>query len=199
MGYTQFTKDNIQHLLEKYNPKDVIDLGDQNDYSQPNLPAPYISGWFEKQGIRYTCIDLNGGNGALIIDLSKELPDASINKSDMVFDCGVSEHISGEGAKFSWEAIYNCWKTKHDLLKVGGVMYSENPKTGNWPLHGQNYYTISFYLELKAMTDYEIIDIGEHPACGNFVDGWNIFCSMRKRSEKFPSLKEFKKLPLYEK
>ena len=195
MGYTQFTIDKVQGLINKYNPKSVIDLGAQNNFAQPLLPAPYISEWYESKGIFYNCIDLNGENKAQQIDLSKEVL-GMILPYQMLVDAGTQEHVSDEQGRFSWEAIYNCWKIKHDLLNVTGVMYNENPKTGNWPEHGRSYFTKEFYYGIISLAGYELLDIGEHAACNNFVDGWNVYATLRKISNKFPTIEEFKTLDL---
>lgn len=192
MGYTSFTIGKIEPLL--INVKSIVDLGAQNNYAQPNLPAPYISQWYDNKHILYECIDLSGENRALAADLS-ELLFVSTETFDLVVDAGTSEHV-GKGGAFSWEAIYNCWLNKHNLLKIGGLMYNENPETGNWPGHGFNYHTIKFYYQLAELTDYKILDLGEHPAMGNTTDGWNVFSILKKKSEKFPTLEEFIKMDI---
>lgn len=194
MGYTGFTKRVIETVINTYNPKSVIDLGAQQDYGQPNLPAPYIDTWYKAKGIMYMSIDLNQENGAVPYNLATD-PVPDIPQVDLLVDAGTSEHIE-IGASFSWEAIYNCWKIKHGLLADGGIMVSENPKTGNWPGHGFNYYTKEFYRQLESATDYHIILLDEHPAMGNSINGWNIICVMQKKSGKFPTLEEFMQLDL---
>ncbi len=197
MGYTSHT---IQ-LIEKFVNEEftsspfVIDLGAQNNYSQPNLPAPYMSEWYKERGVEYLSIDINGENGSLPIDLSIPLT-TNIKQACILVDAGVSEHIE-KGGKHDIEAFYNCWKIKHDLLRVSGILFSENPKTGNWPGHGYNYVSKEFYLELEKISGLEIIDLHEHPAMGNDQDGWNIVCSMVKMTDKFPTLEEFKTLPVF--
>lgn len=204
MGYTDFTVLILERVIKEYQPKNIMDLGSQQLYNQPLLPAPYANTWYSPQGIQYECIDLNGENNAHRIDLSKKCSfyladEAGIceRKYDLVVDAGTSEHVGTDGA-FDWEAIYNCWKIKHDLLRVGGVCISENPKTESWPSHGFQWYSESFYKELAALTDYEILELGEHPAMGNTDTGWNIYCVLRKHSEKFPTLDQFKTLSLYQ-
>lgn len=193
MGYTGNTKRIIQTVINTYNTKTVIDLGSQQDYDQPHLPAPYVDGWYTAQGVKYACIDLNGENGAFKIDLGLPWLEYDEGNTDLVVDAGTSEHVGREGS-FSWEAIYNCWGNKHNLLKEGGIMVNENPKTGNWPGHGLNYYTKDFYRALEAATDYHVILLDEHPAMENRIDGWNVVCVMQKKSDRFPSLEEFMKL-----
>lgn len=205
MGYTGFTKRIIETVIKTYDPKTVIDLGSQQDYDQPNLPAPYISHWYENMGISYSCIDLNGENGSITLNLAEDFflegacdlhdiaPELVENRVDLLVDAGTSEHVGWE-EQFSLAAIYNCWRNKHNLLKEGGIMVNENPKTGNWPGHGFNYYTKEFYRALEAATDYHVILLDEHPAMENRVDGWNVVCVMQKKSERFPTLEEFQQL-----
>ncbi len=186
MGITQFSLS----LIEKYrgNAKDVVDLGAQNLYIDSGK-APYASEWYESKGLLYNSIDLSGENGCIVWDLSKIYDPPTW--CDLVTDFGTSEHIGKDG-KYSTMAIYNCWKNKHDLLKPGGVMINENPKTGNWPLHGFNYYTQEFYFKLAELCYYDILEIGEHPAMGNTNDGWNVYCVLKKGVDReFISIEEF--------
>jgi hypothetical protein len=113
MGYTSFTKELVGKVIEQYNPKSIVDLGAQNDFSGPVLPAPYISEWYRSMGIKYSCIDLNGENNANKIDLAypfflagEKDGEATFVKPDIVGDIGTSEHVGRNGA-FSWNGIYD--------------------------------------------------------------------------------------------
>lgn len=192
MGYTQHTFDLVDNAIALINAKSMIDLGAQNNYAQSNLPAPFVRETYNKN-LSYASIDLSGEDGALPLDLSVGIDIGKVH--DLVVDAGTSEHI-GKGGKFDWKAYYNCWLNKHHLLKVGGIMVNENPKTGNWPGHGFNYVSQEFYQELVSLSGYELIDLHEHPAMHNTTDGWNVVAVMKKVSEKFPSFEQFKKLPL---
>ena len=192
MGYTGFTVELIEKHLDGV--KSVVDLGAQNMYNQPVLPAPYASEWYKEKGIHYGSFDASGENNSSTWDLSKfNSQIRGLDNWDVVVDAGTSEHV-GDNGKFGWEAIYNCWLNKFNLVRTGGKIISENPKTGNWPGHGFNYYTEDFYRNLEAKSDLKILSLGEHPAMGNTTDGWNIYCVMEKTGEKFPTLAEFKKL-----
>jgi hypothetical protein len=195
MGYTSFTVELIEKHLDGV--KSVIDLGAQNMYNQPVLPAPYASEWYKEKGIKYDAIDLSAENGSYPIDLSLPSREQGLDilqwAADLVVDAGTSEHV-GFCGKHQIEAIHNCWVTKFNLCKAGGKIISENPKTGNWPGHGFNYYTEDFYRNLEVKSDLKILSLGEFPAMGNTTDGWNIYCVMEKTGEKFPTLAEFKKL-----
>ena len=186
MGYTQKTVELIDPLLSGV--RTVVDLGAQNDYRHPTLPAPYVKDtYYHNKG--YVAFDISGENGSEPYDLSvlHNFP----MQYDLVVDAGTSEHV-GRGGSFSWEAIYNCWKNKHRLAKTMGFIVSENPKTGNWPGHGFNYYTEGFYKELATLAEYLVISLGEHPAMGNTINGWNVYCVLQKNREEFISLEEFR-------
>ena len=193
MGVTNFSTT----LLKKHitGLKTVCELGAQNLYHSDYPGAPYADVFYKKNGFEtYGCIDLNGENNAMKINLSQQWVPSI--KYELVTDFGTSEHVEHK-SKFDWLAIYNCWRIKHELLTVGGVMINENPKTGNWPLHGYCYYTQEFYSKLAYLMGYNILEIGEHPAMGNDTDGWNIFCILKKTQDnKFISLTKFKLLDL---
>jgi hypothetical protein len=191
MGITAFDIRLLEGVISQQSPKTVIELGAQNLYHTSQNPPPYASGWYESKGISYKCIDLSGENGALKIDLAKPIK-KKLGTFDLVTDFGTSEHISQENDKAL--GLYNCWLNKHNLLKVGGIMISENPKTGHWPLHGFHFYTEAFYKELCKISSYEILQLGENPAMGNRETGMNIYCVMRKSGDCFPAFEFFKTL-----
>jgi hypothetical protein len=201
MGYTQHTKEVVEKYVKEFSPKNILDLGSQNDFSQPLLPAPYISEWYKSKGIFYECIDLNKENEAWAVDLSKPFENTIGDWKgqfvhtgyDFLLDIGTSEHVGNNGVH-DIESYYNCWKTKHNLCKISGLIISENPKSNNWPGHGFNYVTQEFYKQLASVSGYIILDLHEHAACGNITDGWNVFCVMEKISDKFPDLETFKTL-----
>src|ERR1700688_3758073 len=216
MGYTQFTIDLISRHLEGV--KSVLDYGSQNVYAgvyDPNYP-PFASEWYDIKGIRYTCIDLAGDNGALQLNWSYPInPDRLY---DLVVDSGSSEHsiqtseydsvafhnghinsVYPKGEPTPDEiakGFYNCWLNKHNFCKIGGLIISENPHTGNWPGHGYTYITEGFYHFLSVGADYQIIELGTHAAMGNTKDGLNVYSVIRKTSETFPTFDEFQVIPV---
>lgn len=185
MGYTHETT----NIIDKYLPliESVVDLGAQNDYRVP-LPAPYVKDTYYK-GKDYEAIDISGENGSTPLDLSKL--HKFTKQYDLLVDAGTSEHV-GTNGKHDIKAIYNCWKNKHNLVKIGGYIISENPKTGNWPGHGFNYYTEEFYRELALLCNYNLLSVGSVAAMGNYTDGWNVYSVLQKVNEKFCTLDEFK-------
>jgi hypothetical protein len=199
MGITAKDVELLDEIIIRYRPKNVMELGAQNLYNQPKLPAPYAHEYYEPKGVKYSCIDLNGENNALKIDLGNSLIEEEKKVSihpgiyDLVTDFVTSEHIGKSGAH-KIESYYNCWKTKYDLCEVGGIILSENPKTGNWPGHGFNYIDVAFYHKLCNLLGAQIIHIEEHAAMGNVTDGWNVICIFIKPDREFISLEEFKTL-----
>ena len=185
MGYTHETTNIIDKYLQHV--QSVVDLGAQNDYRFP-LPAPYVKDSYYKEK-DYEAIDISGENGSTPLDLSKL--HKFTKQYDLLVDAGTSEHI-GTGGKYDIKAIYNCWKNKHNLVKVGGYIISENPKTGNWPGHGFNYYTEDFYRTLSAKCGYNLFSVGSVAAMGNYTDGWNVYSVLQKVNDKFCTLDEFK-------
>lgn len=178
MGYTSKTISLITPLLSKV--KSVCDLGAQNNYAQPQLPAPYISDWYKSKNIDYLSIDLNGENGSEKWDLSEPVP--TDRQFDLVVDAGTGEHVKD---------FYQCLKNLDSLCKVGGIIYRENPMTGNWPGHGFHYVDSAFYSRLAEKTGYEILHIEEHPAMGNITDGWNVIAIIKKTKEGFVLQNDF--------
>ena len=191
MGITDFSL----LILNKYvkaNDK-VLELGAQNLYASEFEGSPYADLYYKRKQCKYTCLDLNEENNALNLDLATKL---SLDKYNVVTDFGTSEHV-GINGKHDAKAFYNCWLNKHNACEVGGLIISENPKTGNWPGHGFNYVTENFYRKLAEYNGYEILEIGEHPAMNNIENGWNIYCVLRKTQDKFMTLTNFKKLEFY--
>lgn len=196
MGITDFSVTLLDRIIKDYQPKSVCELGDQNLYTNDTRYGKYADVYYKEKGISdYVCIDLNGGNGAAKFDLGKYFN--ITHQFDLVTDFGVSEHIGTDG-HFDEEAYYNCWANKYKLCKMGGIIVSETPKTGNWIGHGFNYVDFNFYWTLSRKSGLYIGQdcIGEHPAMGNITDGWNIWCIMKKVEDLFPSFEEFQTLPL---
>lgn len=193
MGITAFDIELLDKVIDRFSTKNVIEAGAQNLYNQPLLPAPYAHEYYEPKGVQYSCIDLSKENKCIVMDLS--LPHDISQQYQLVTNFGTAEHI-GDNGKFSWEAAYNFFNTMHKLLEVGGIVIHENPKDGHWENHGFFYFTEDFYRQLVLLCNYEIIELGTVCAMGNCETGQNIYAVMQKHSELFPTLEQFKTLPL---
>jgi len=178
MGLTRHSYD----LLKKHtNPCNLLELGNQTVYFG-NTYGSIAKALLTKEGYDHTSIDINGRDGALPMDLGTPL---AIEPFDVVTDFGTSEHVV---------SYYNVWLNKYKACRVGGLIISENPKTGNWSGHGHHYLTEKFYTELAKKSGMEILELGEHPAMGNTTNGWNVYCVLRKVAGSFISKEAFNKL-----
>lgn len=161
----------------------ILELGNQTIYFGSSYGHP-AKPMFEGLGYAHVSVDINGQDGAIECDLSKKLDLKSLNKMnhyDVVTDFGTSEHVKD---------FYNCWLNKWNACKENGLIVSENPKTGNWKGHGHHYLTKEFYK------GFDTLEMGEHCAMGNCIDGLNIYSVVRKTG-KFMTRKEFNKLEYY--
>ncbi len=164
----------LRHLL----------VGCQNLYDGEHYGS-IAQDYYKALGQDVISVDITGCNNSIVHDLTKPL---KMDQFDFISQHGTLEHIK--------DGIYLASKHLHDALKLGGIIIHENPKVGNWKGHGHHYYTQSFYQKLAYQVGYEIMEIGEHPAMGNEVDGWNIYCVLRKLKDNFITESQFNKLGL---
>lgn len=186
MGLTKLSKERVMRTIVWKSQEDkeivstVIELGAQNLYDKAYPEKVYANQFYKNElNMSYTCIDLNGENMALKLDLEKPINGDYLTNMqgqyDLVTDFGTSEHIKN---------LHQCWTTIHNFCKVGGMIICENPKVGNWPGHGYNYRTKRFYEQLAEAMDYQIIELTEEAAMENTENGWNICCVLKKLSDK---------------
>lgn len=215
MGYTIDELRIISRHLDGV--ESVLDFGSQIDYTGTSQQPRFADKWYQEHGVTdYTCIDLAGDNNAIQINWS--YPIEVHRQFDLVVDSGSSEHsaqaleytnvgfaegrinsIYPKGDMDIEAGYYHCWMNKHNFLKVGGVMANFNPLTLSWPGHCYTWLTEDFYLNFVKLAGYEILEHGKYAACGNITDGWNCYGVIRKTSNKFPTLEEFRTLDLRQK
>lgn len=179
MGLTKLSKERVIRTIvwksteDKETISSVIELGTQNLYDKAYPEKVYAKDFYVYElNMLYYCIDLNGENLALTLDLEK--PIKPFGPYDLVTDFGTSEHIKN---------LHQCWTTIHTLCKVGGMIICENAKGGD----GEkclNYRTRRFYEQLAKAMDYQIIEIMEEMALGTEIDRWNVCCILKKLSDK---------------
>jgi len=92
-------------------------------------------------------IDVNGKDGALVLDLSKPLK--WHNYFDLVTNYGTAEHVK--------KGIYECYKNIHDICKVNGLMINVGPIAGSCPWHSPYHYEGFFFGSLGDLCGYEIL------------------------------------------
>jgi hypothetical protein len=189
MGITDKAFLVLEEHFKKYpNTKSVLELGSQNFYH--NFGAVrygvYADVYYRAKGVtRYECIDINGENGARVLNLTQPVP--FFGAYDLVTDFGTQEHIS---TQMNVEHLYNCWTTKYNA--ASRHIISANPKTGNWPKHGAYYFRKEFYEVLARLTGMKIVRLEEHFVMGNDKDGWEVLCILEKTpASKWITMSQF--------
>ena len=128
----------------------ICELGDQRMKWHKDLIAKTF---FLNNGAKeHISIDLNGRNGALKIDLGK---DVLIDKPewkdhfDLVTNYGTAEHVQ--------DGIYECYKNIHNFCKVEGIMINDGPPDTCCPWHSPYHYKSNFFPELARLCGYKTI------------------------------------------
>jgi hypothetical protein len=182
MGITQKSLDRLVNYIG--NGDVMLELGAQNMYDN-NHYGQIAGDVFKAKGIVHYSIDIIEHQGAEKVDL-REPYDFTPNgmKAAIVTNYGTLEHVDG--------SLYQPLLNIHNAGYERAFMVHENPKTGNWPGHGQHYFTKEFWIELSKASNYELLEVSEEPAMGNDVDGWNICAVLRKTTDsKFISEEQF--------
>jgi hypothetical protein len=184
MGITQLSLDRLNRnncLKANYL---MLELGAQNIYANQNY-GDVAKYYFQRLGIVHQSIDIIEHQGADKQDLRIDL--GYNGGCDCVTNFGTLEHVDG--------SLYQPLKNIHEACKVGGIMIHENPKTGNWPGHGQHYFTKDFWIELAKACKYELIEVCEEAAMSNTKDGWNVCAVLRvAKDSKFITELQFNKI-----
>jgi hypothetical protein len=131
----------------------MLELGNQ-EFCPPldrHLGTRSAKAYFASLGVHHTSIDITAGDGALPLDLSRAIDEASLlGAFDVVTNFGTSEHV---------EPQYDCWRNIHRFTRAGGVMIHEVPEVGHWPGHCRIYYTPAFFRALAAANTYQLLDL----------------------------------------
>jgi len=174
----------------------MCELGAQNLYTDDDWYGRVAKEYFELHGVEHNSYDIEIYQGCEFMDLREPIPSNLVGIYDVVTDYGTTEHVDGN--------YYQACKNIHDLCKVGGLIFRETPKTGHWINHGyplslaRNYVDMIFYEKLAEMCGYEIVELEEEFAMGNYTDGCNICVCLKKVKEsKFISKKQFNTLTVF--
>lgn len=127
------------------------------------VPWPGIEGgllkgsskyYYTSLGVKHDAFDLNGGDGAVALDLIKPIDKKYIGKYNIVTNFGTSEHC---GVRDEQYLVFN---NIDKFCCHGGVMVHNVPHTGNWPGHAHVWYTTNFFKELAKIYKYHICVLG---------------------------------------
>jgi hypothetical protein len=145
----------------------IMELGSQ-DFA-PSLTAAHEAiyrefGFSDPQRIRtpadlyrkigcseYSCIDLDGRQGAHVFDLNFSLREKYEfdGEFEFVTNHGTTEHLFNQLVAF---------RNVHEITKAGGVMLHALPFQG-YQNHGMFNYQPSFFLDLSMANDYEVFGL----------------------------------------
>ncbi|CAK9044988.1 C3H1-type domain-containing protein [Durusdinium trenchii] len=137
-------------------------------------PSPTITSAkkvFERLGYRHTSLDINGRDGAQVVDLSRPLNVSLLSSCDVVTNFGTTEHV-GEGEYINapagfelldlWSSQYQAFRNIHQLLRGDGLIIHMVPAAGCWPRHGAVEYEPQFFQALAGAAGYEILNLSLH-------------------------------------
>lgn len=190
MGINDKNFETLQWLFSTYGSEiqSVLELGAQNFYQNFGSCkyGMYADQYYKLKGVTsYACVDTNGENNALKLNLAEDVH--HVGTYDLVTDFGTCEHITTE---FDVKALYNCWSTKYYAAEK--FLISSNPATGHWPKHGCFYFTKDFYTTLAHLTGMKILKLQDQYTMGNYVDGMEVSCTFDVRGSSWISLDEFR-------
>lgn len=107
-----------------------------------------VQEFYAKQGAKVISIDINGKDGALKHDLTKEIPGSLLAKHDVVINAGTTEHIDDQYAVF---------RNINDLCDENALIFHMVPAVGHWIRHGLFGYSLSFFINLAKLCHYELL------------------------------------------
>jgi len=142
---------NLVTALLKAFGKNVEDPALLNTSNDSQKPARLL---YEALGIKYTCVDVDGRVGSVVMDLNFDsVPDAHKGQYGLVTNHGTSEHILNQ---------YNVFKTMHEFARVGGAFIHAVPFTVHLE-HGFFNYQPNFFEALARYNSYETLGIWVGP------------------------------------
>lgn len=107
--------------------------------------APHSQIIWQWIGYEYACIDIDGTEHSLPLDLNYDkVPRRHVGRYDLVTNFGTTEHVANQ---------LNAFEIIHTLTKPGGVMFHEVPSQG-YLMHGLINYNPKFFWILARSNNY---------------------------------------------
>lgn len=137
--------------VEGWAPGYVLELG--NKKNQSGL----YRHWYEEQGCDYQCIDWNGEDGAIRLDMGKPLmPDVRDELLEyhdhpwpsLVTNFGFTEHV--------YTNQRQCWVNLTQLVMPGSYFVFCMPHPGDWEHHGVYQPHLEWYEQYANANAYAI-------------------------------------------
>ena len=125
----------------------VLELGNKK-----NSTGLYRDFYLE-QGLGYVCLDWNGEDGAVPLDMRYSVePDDIENGMEggfqIVTNFGFSEHVDDQLA---------CWRNIHGFVGVGGYLSICMPLMPDWIGHGLWMPDVAWYQAFAKLNGYEFV------------------------------------------
>lgn len=197
MGVTKITWDSFQEVISERKRAlftlKSCELGNQQFFfKEPHIvegiKLNFVKNFYDLGGSSHTSIDINGQDGALSLDFSKEIPFTLKGVYDILTNFGFTEHV---------ESQYIAWKNIHDLIKVGGIVICENPGESKFEYHQHlPWYGTEFFEGLCKINEYKLLknryQQHDYPCKGRVI-----FAAYEKAMDKeFCTEEEFNKLQI---
>jgi len=140
----------------------------------PDKPLPTCHGrgiqsvkpWMEWFGCECVMWDYNGKDGAIQHDLTLPVDQKYFGHFDVVTNFGTSEHVL--------PTQIQCFKTMHDLCKVGGLMLHAVPGSG-CNRHGSWKYPLEWFAKQCFAQNYNMLDGSIRPVPHNRGAGPHLY------------------------
>jgi len=98
-------------------------------------------------GFGYRALDIFEAERTTLFDLNFDSPGNDLaGRFDLVTNFGTTEHVINQ---------LQCFRTMHELARVGGIFYHDLPH-GGFPEHGYFHYTSRFFEDLARVNGYAI-------------------------------------------
>jgi hypothetical protein len=104
--------------------------------------------YYTRLGANHVSMDINGKDGAIVVDLCQPVEDAFLNRFNLLTNYGTTEHV---------EKQYVAFRNIHNMVEVGGVMVHSIPLVGSWRGHCPYHYSNKFPEYLRDVCQYKIV------------------------------------------
>jgi len=181
-----FEKEMLNYVGLTWSSICMAELGNQKiKFLKQRIPAKK---YYQNLGIKeHVSIDLNKKNGAIAVDLDKPVPDALLDRFNMLTDYGTLEHVNYQ---------YQSFKNMHNMCKIDGIMLHALPPPGHWIGHGRYYYPEEFFYGLAEQAEYNLVSEIQRKQRGEKELHDMLLVAFQKKKTQFPDEKIFMQLPL---
>jgi hypothetical protein len=163
---------------EWFKGKSVVELG--NKKNQNGL----YRDWYKEHGAQYVCLDWNAEDGALPLDMGKDIQEDAIaahliGHGDILTNFGFTEHV--------YTNQKQCWKNVLLLAsRTESYVSLVLPYPGQWEHHGVYQPTLDWLIEFFTSNGFEILVARVNKDRRRWVN-----CIKAKRVDPFLTIKFF--------